>query len=286
VREGRVKKRNIKSICVSLMAVLLLFAIWLDCTVADNENVVLTQIRVESPHLPKAFDGFRIAQISDLHNAQIGEDNIRLLNKLREADADIIVITGDMIDSRRTDVETALHVAREAVKLAPTYYIRGNHEDRMPKAYAELKAGLLACGVTVLENESAQIERGNEEVQLVGMPNVRPMLTVEIAEKLDSLASEDMYTILLAHTPQYFNVYTQHADLTFCGHVHGGQIRLPWVGGVYGPGQGFFPTYDSGLYTQGENSMIVSRGIGNSLFPLRVNNTPEIVVAELVCKQQ
>ena len=99
------------------------------------------------------------------------------------------------------------------------------------------------------------------------------------------IEGEDNYTILLAHRPDFFDEYVKSgSDLVLSGHAHGGQFRLPFVGGLYAPGQGFLPEYDSGIYTEGSTSMIVSRGIGNSAFPIRFNNRPEIILVELKCK--
>ena len=244
---------------------------------------------VTSPRLPEAFSGFRIVQISDLHNAEFGSGNETLFALLSQASPDILVITGDLIDSRRTDVDVALSVCRWAVELAPVYYIPGNHEARSDQ-YAQLKAGMEDAGVTVLENEVVMLEQGGESLVLAGVrdPGFQTYYhggsdAAVVSDVLQHFQlSPDSYTVLLSHRPELFNTYVNAGiDLVFSGHAHGGQFRLPGIGGLFAPNQGFFPQYDAGLYSRGQTNMIVSRGLGNSLFPLRINNPPEIVAVEL-----
>lgn len=263
-----------------------MLALWLAW---GNTALEVNTYTVIGSRIPKGFSGFRIAQISDLHNASFGENNERLLSLLEEAQPDMIAITGDLIDSRRTDVEVALRFAREAVKIAPCYYVTGNHEARV-SVYAELKAGLEAAGVTVLENEKVTIQRSGEEITVLGVDDPSFLAdylfgdAAEVTEQAlaELAAEEDSYTVLLAHRPELFQVYADSGvDLVFSGHAHGGQFRIPLIGGLVAPNQGFFPQYDSGLHTQGSTNMLVSRGLGNSIVPLRINNRPEIVVAVL-----
>ena len=261
------------------------FIVWVMC---GNTMLEVNEYVIESARLPKAFSGYRIAQVSDLHNAELGKDNAELLTKLEGVGADAIVLTGDLVDSRRTDVNVALRFAEAAVKIAPTYYVTGNHEERIGE-YARLKEGLLACGVTVLENEAVTVKRDGAQIRFIGLKD--PACVGEWDDGAEGAYIETQlalfewgaeYTVLLSHRPEHFTAYTEvGADLTFSGHAHGGQFRLPWIGGVFAPDQGFFPKYDAGLYEAGQTKMLVSRGIGNSLFPFRVNNNPEIVVAEL-----
>lgn len=236
---------------------------------------------------------FTIAQVSDLHNAEFGGGNGELLTILEEAEPDLIAITGDLIDSRRTDPAPALAFLEGAVELAPVCYVTGNHEFRAYDAYQDLKSQMEELGVIVLENESMVLEE--VPLRVIGLDDpsfgVRsdPSATPEqiLQGALTALApqagEEDLCTVLLAHRPEYVELYAQHgADLVLSGHAHGGQVRLPGVGGLYAPGQGFLPEYTSGLYQIGETSLVVSRGLGNSLFPLRVNNRPEVVLVKLV----
>ena len=274
-----------KIIIVSILLCLLAgFAL----IVFGNQALVCSTYILQSNSLPKEADGFRIAQISDLHSTEFGKNNERLLSLLKETEPNIIVITGDMLDSYRDTADSrkiALYFAEEAVKIAPCYYVAGNHEARIG-SYGEFKKALEERGVIVLENEREVLTFGGESITLIGIddPLFQMGDAAEITEqKLQALTrEEDGYTILLSHRPDLFDVYAASGvDLVFAGHVHGGQFRLPFIGGLYAPNQGLLPEYDSGLYTSGNTDMLVSRGLGNSSFPIRFNNRPEVILVEL-----
>ena len=273
-----------KTICI-LSGILLILIVW---TAWGNAALELNTYTISSRGLPDAFDGYRIAQVSDLHNAEFGDRNQRLLEMLREAEPDMIAITGDLIDSRKTNIAVALAFAEEAVKFAPCYYVSGNHEARVSE-YQDLKTGLEAAGVTVLDDAQVKIEVSGESITVIGVndPSFHAdYLTSDAAvmdRKLSELSSEDAsFTILLSHRPELFDTYAAHEmDLVLTGHAHGGQFRLPLIGGLIAPNQGLFPKYDDGLYSEGNTNMIVSRGLGNSIIPFRFNNRPEVVLIEL-----
>ena len=273
-----------KTICI-LSGILLILIVW---TAWGNAALELNTYTISSRGLPDAFDGYRIAQVSDLHNAEFGDRNQRLLEMLREAEPDMIAITGDLIDSRKTNIAVALAFAEEAVKFAPCYYVSGNHEARVSE-YQELKTGLEAAGVTVLDDAQVKIEVSGESITVIGVndPSFHAdYLTSDAAvmdRKLSELSSEDAsFTNLLSHRPELFDTYAAHdMDLVLTGHAHGGQFRLPLIGGLIAPNQGLFPKYDDGLYSEGNTNMIVSRGLGNSIIPFRFNNRPEVVLIEL-----
>lgn len=285
-------KQKIKAKTVIWSAVILLPVLLIIWTLWANTAVEMTVYEIKSSRLPKAFSGFRIAQISDLHNDEMGNDNKDLIGLLQDAKPDIIVITGDMIDSYDTHVDIAIAFAEKAVTIAPCYYVSGNHESRLGE-YAELKAAFDRLGVTVLEDETATISKNGETINIVGIidPSFKTVYKTdnESAVLDDALAAikhqDGEYTILLSHRPEMFEIYAKYGiDLVFSGHAHGGQFRLPFVGGLYAPSQGVFPKYDAGVFTDGNTSMVVSRGIGNSSFPLRFNNRPELVLAVLTAE--
>ena len=270
-------------------AVLITLVIWIAW---GNTALELNTYTVTSARLPECFDGYRIAHVSDLHNAEIGEDNEKLLTMLREADPDMIAITGDLIDSRNTNVEIALQFAQEAMKIAPCYYVSGNHEARVNE-YEELKTGLISAGVIILEDAQTEISIEGQTITLIGVND--PSFQTDylfgdsetvINSKLTELHTDgEVFTILLSHRPELFDTYTDHdVDLVLSGHAHGGQFRLPFIGGMVAPNQGLFPEYDAGIYTEGNTSMLVSRGIGNSILPFRINNRPEVILIELQSK--
>lgn len=270
-------------------AVLIALVIWIAW---GNTALELNTYAVTSSRLPQSFDGYRIAHISDLHNAEMGEGNEKLLVMLREADPDMIAITGDLIDSRNTNVEIALQFAQEAMKIAPCYYVSGNHEARVNE-YEELKNGLISAGVIILEDAQTEISIEGQTITLIGVndPSFQTDYLFSDSEtvmnsKLTELHTDgEAFTILLSHRPELFDAYAEHdVNLVLSGHAHGGQFRLPFIGGVVAPNQGLFPEYDAGIYTDGNTNMLVSRGVGNSILPFRINNLPEVILIELQTK--
>ena len=275
-------KKNTRYVLAGIFLVLIVWTVW------ENSALERNTYTIRSPELPDVFDGCRIAQVSDLHNAEFGDRNQRLLEMLREAEPDMIAITGDLIDSRKTNIAVALAFAEDAVKIAPCYYVSGNHEARVSE-YQNLKTGLEAAGVTVLDDAQVKIEVSGESITVIGVndPSFHAdYLTSDAAvmdRKLSELSSEAAgFTILLSHRPELFDTYADHnMNLVLSGHAHGGQFRLPLIGGLIAPNQGLFPKYDAGLYSDGSTNMIVSRGLGNSIIPFRFNNRPEVVLIEL-----
>ena len=281
------KKLSKKHVILAVIAVgVLWLTVW---TIWGNTALQVNEYEIKSNRIPQGFSDFRIAQVSDLHNTEFGEANEKLISMLSQTDPDIIVITGDLIDSRHTDLNIALEFCSNIIKIAPVYYITGNHEARVPE-YSDLKMGLEKAGVIVLENEKTELSREGERITLIGLddPSFREdylfgdAASVSASALSELLNESDGYTILLAHRPELFDVYVDAGvDLVFSGHAHGGQFRLPFIGGLVAPNQGFFPKYDAGLFSAENTTMIVSRGVGNSIIPVRFNNRPEMVVAEL-----
>lgn len=258
--------------------------------VLGNTSVHVSNFTVKSEDLPAAFDGFRIVQVSDFHNEEFGKDNKSLLDKIRNANPDIIAFTGDTLDSYEVNYEIALDFVSEAQKIAPCYFVMGNHEGRL-SGYDGFKKQIESLGVVVLDGTSCTIERVGEKITLYGLHDPESLKgerygygEMGILEKLlyELDYKDDGYGILLSHRPECFEYYVDYKfDLVLSGHAHGGQIRLPIIGAIYAPGQGFFPKYTSGMHTEDETTMIVSRGLGNSSIPFRFNNTPELVVITL-----
>lgn len=285
----RLSKKGSIFICM-LTVVLLILIVW---TIWGNTALMINTITVSSNRIPSGFDGYRIAQVSDLHNAVFGKDNAELLQMLLECDPDIIVITGDLVDAGHTDLDAALDFAKGAVRIADVYYVTGNHEASLPQ-YSELKTGLESIGVVVLEDVTVQLKYNGEEVTLIGLSDpdftIRGDIFGETPAMVDTklrglIKDENSYMILLSHRPELFETYANcGVDLVLSGHAHGGQFRLPFIGGLIAPDQGLFPEYDSGLYIKDSTNMVVSRGIGNSIIPFRFNNRPEIVLVELAAE--
>lgn len=265
---------------------LIIIAIWLHW---GNTSIQSTYINIHSEKIPDNFNGFTIVQVSDLHNASFGNRQADLLEDIKSASPDIIAVTGDLIDSNRTDLAKAMEFINGAIKIAPVYYVTGNHEARSHR-YGELRRQMIEAGVTILDVESIPIKRDTDVIHLLGVndPNVADPDNMtgnarQMDEKLKTIVSNDKdYMVLLSHRPELFGVYLKNdIDLILSGHAHGGQVRLPFIGGLVAPDQGLFPKYSQGLYERKNTKMVVSRGLGNSIIPLRVNNRPELVIITL-----
>ncbi len=276
----KTKKKGVLVLSVGAVTLLVLFAVLLH----GVASLKVTEYNITADSLPTSFNGFRIAQVSDLHNARFGKNNSRLIERLKKALPDIIVITGDLVDSSHTDINTAADFVRRAVEIAPVYYVSGNHEAWLNESnYLTLKECLAASGAVLLENQSVDIFRGDEHITLAGVDDPDMCGDNEFFSALDTLSAEKKaYTVLLSHRPEYFEHYMECGfSLVLSGHTHAGQIRLPFIGAVVAPGQGLFPEYDKGLFKEDGAVMIVSAGLGNSVIPFRLFNTPEIVVTVL-----
>lgn len=270
-------------IIISLLA---MFFIW------QNNTIVISNFEYRNPKIPVDFNDFKIVQISDLHNKKFGDGQSKLLKKIDDLQPDIIVVTGDLVDRRKFNIVAASDFMEGAVKIAPVYYVSGNHEAWSGK-YKDIKEMLETLEVHVLDDISAKILKNDSEIEIMGLSDP-DFLTSSYMEgtKTDSLEKalkfwknsdrEDKFRILLSHRPELFQLYAENdMNLIFSGHAHGGQVRIPFIGGLIAPDQGFFPEYTSGSYIKNNSTMFVSRGLGNSIIPLRVFNPPEIVEVTL-----
>lgn len=292
------RKKYIKSAIVLLIVIALL----LFCSY-QNRHLETTYYTYKAEHLDAEFDGYRIVQISDLHNAKFGKNNQKLVDRIRECEPDMIVLTGDLVDSNHTNVDRAVQFVDEIVKICPVYYVTGNHEYWLEASeYDELMSGLTGAGAVILDDQVVEISRGDAKFRLVGLDDrslsdgtLEALFSDESIghdqagqkeETADNENSEKKeFTVVLAHEPQYLARYASAGvDLVLSGHAHGGQFRLPFVGGIVAPDQGFLPEYTAGEYYMDGTEMIVSRGLGNSVIPVRLFNYPEIVCVELVGK--
>lgn len=275
-----------KKKAAAIGAVLLLIAFTAVFLYCQNNLIETTRLSFISRKLPESFDGFRIVQVSDLHNKSFGKDNTVLLRKIENEKPDIIVITGDIVDSRHTDFDVSLRFASACVKIAPTYYVSGNHEHRFDNA-EEMFEALKNVGITVLEDEKTEITRDADKITLYGLSaKQKDGILGDYGSQIKAFceAKDDSgFSVLLAHYPQYLSDYAQAGfDLVFSGHAHGGQIRIPFTNkGIFAPDQGFFPKYTGGKYRENNTVMMLSRGLGNSLFPLRLFDRPQLIAVTL-----
>lgn len=272
------KKRLIIDLVIVGVLALIFLLIYL-----DNKRLVITNYEFETTKLD---NDIRICQISDFHNSSWGNNQEKILNKIRDINPDYIVVTGDLMDKLTTKVDVAMEFIDGAKEIAPVYYCTGNHEAWKLEDYEILRQKLIDSGVFVLENQGVQV---TDEISIYGLmdpemynePGISDSSLIDYGiNKLD--LSESDFNIVLSHRPELYESYLNRGiDVVFSGHAHGGLIRIPFAGGVVAPNQGLFPTYTSGSFSDGKTTMFISRGIGNSLTLLRVNNTPEIVVVDV-----
>lgn len=281
----KLRKRLIITLFI-IIGLVILF-IW------QNNVVSITKYEHINSKLPKSFNNYKVLHISDLHNKNY---HGRLWDKIKKTNPDIIVITGDLIDRRNTKIHIATEFVQEISKIAPTYYVSGNHE-QLSGRYTELKEEIEKLNIQIIDNSYVALNKGSDEIGLMGIADPSIIQSEDTYLKSDSSKYikdsisklyeniDTNFNMLLSHRPEQFSVYKDmNMDLVFSGHAHGGQVRIPFIGGLVAPNQGLFPKYTQGIYSDGSTSMVVSRGLGNSIFPLRVFNSPELVIVTLKSK--
>ncbi len=248
----------------------------------ENKKITVSNYTVNAQKAGREYNGFKIVQISDLQNESFGKRNKRLINTIKRLKPDMIAVTGDIVDCHRTDVNCALRFAHEISQICPSYYVCGNHEGVLGN-YKKLSADLQKAGLKVLNNESVYFDRIHK-IRVTGLTD--PYL--EYIKDMGAFLKEEMdrdadaFNIVLSHRPQFIDIYSKsRCDLVLSGHAHGGQIRFPFIGGLFAPDQGLFPKYTSGVHNLGKTKLIISRGLGNSVFPQRLFNRPEVVCVNL-----
>lgn len=287
---NQMKKR--KSIWKVLLAVIILGIIGY-ATYKGNTTVGTSHYEVVSDQLPASFDTYTIVQLSDVHDSLFGENHADVVGEVKAVSPQAIFLTGDFIDRNRYNLDQSILLVKELQGIAPIYYVTGNHEvstndtKRIMEALRELDVHVLldeAEIITSAENESIAI--GGIQDPLSSRLEDEEATTASIHSAFEAVPS-DMFKILLAHRPEQLDVYVEHKiDVIFSGHAHGGQFRIPGIGGLISPGQGFFPKLTSGIYEKEGSQLAVSRGLGNSIMPIRLFNQPEIVVVTLKKKEK
>lgn len=270
--------------CLTALIILALIAAAAAFLIKDSrDDLEISRYEVKSQKLPESFDGFKIVQLSDLHGAEFGEDGMGLVEKVKELEPDIIALTGDFVTDEG-DLAAVEKLAARLTELCPVYFISGNHEFGSGLA-VKVRNILERAGVKYLSNEYLTISRGEDGILLGGVEDplaYADMLSPdELAQKMND-AAPDAFKILLGHRNYWMTEYPElPVDLIFCGHAHGGLIRIPGVGGLIGTDRRLFPDFDAGQFNNGRYTLIVSRGLGNSVSIPRVFNRPEIVCVEL-----
>lgn len=254
----------------------------------QNEGIRVTRYVFSHPDMPQGFRGFKIAQISDFHNDR-GLCRKTVALTLAEK-PDIIAITGDLFDCRKTNTAAGLELAEKLVKIAPVYYVRGNHEARIADT-DKVTELIKKLGVHVIEDEKITMERNGSFITLMGARDPRFYGTKKDDNKpgrlfreklLQCTQGDNTFKVLLSHRPEFIHTYRDSdIALALTGHAHGGQFGIPFTDyGVFVPNQGIFPPYAAGMKQLDNTTVIISRGIGNSGFPFRLFNRPEVVTVE------
>ena len=253
--------------------------------ISQSKRFVTTHYTISNKKIPDSFNGFKIAQVSDFHNAHFGKNNIRLIAALMKEHPDVIVITGDAITYER-DVPKVVNTIQRMCEICPVFYVTGNHE-YMCHCDEIFTEELKTKGVHVIDNEKVDIVFNNEKITIAGLKDPqgygkkknRQTMIKQAIEKLK--ANENTFNILLSHQPQMVQLYSSYNwDLVFCGHAHGGQWRIGEKA-IYAPGQGLFPPYTAGIHNINSTQMVVSRGLGWTTCCLRLNNPAELVIVTL-----
>ncbi|MEI6603431.1 MAG: metallophosphoesterase [Clostridia bacterium] len=293
-------KRKTK-ITIVIFIVLLLFSIFFlpDFLMHQNNDLEVSYYTIHSAKIPTSFKDYKIVFLSDLHISE-GPLSDRVVDQCRALNPDIIVISGDIVESSLSEQDyyesSVATFAKKLITVSPVYWVTGNYEASLSSTnFSTLKRNLAASGFIFLDNKSLPLIKGKQIINLCGIKD--PLFGVEnrISSMYDDVAAiksylsealpqnmPSVFTILLAHRTEYCELIAEsHVDLLLTGHAHGGQIRLPLIGAVFAPGQGFFPKYTAGQFTIKNTQLVVSRGIGASRIKQRLFNQPEIILLTL-----
>lgn len=250
-----------------------------------NNVIRVVRYEFESKKLPKEFDGFKIAHVSDFHNKYYGKDAHRVADKIAAEKPDIIVISGDMIQTER--MKNALALTGSLVKIAPVYYVSGNHE-KYVETYKDFRQRMVEQGVTVLKNECRTVEYGGASINIGGVQDPRFYAgrrdeRIELFyDNVKKAVKPNCFNLLVSHRPEFMKAYVEAGvDLALTGHAHAGQVRLPFKGAIFTPGERFHPHYIVGRYDEQGTCMIVSGGLGSSNPVPRILNRPQLLFETL-----
>lgn len=268
----------------------------------QDKWITVTEYTYESEKIPEGFDDFTILHVSDLQSAYFGKNQKNLLKKSADCNPDVIFFTGDLVDRNRTDLKASMIAAEGLQNIAQVYFVSGNHEERIEDRLDDFYRQMENINIKMLRNDMCSLQHGDQHINVAGIwdnvlgecklgerrrdTSIDPAPLQKVMNELTEKLSGDEFNILLTHEPQFFDHYVnEKTDLVFAGHAHGGQIRLPFTEGLFAPGQGIMPKLTSGVHKKEGTTMVISRGLGNSVFPFRIFNRPELVVLKLKKKQ-
>lgn len=266
------------------LAILITFMILL---YIENNSLEKSNYFYYLKKIPLSFEGFKILQISDLHNKTFGKDNKKLIKLIDDENPDVVVVTGDIYYSYTEKIENSLKFLEDISKKYTVYFVSGNHEYR-DKDWEIHKKIIENFGVRILDNKVDIIRKNDEEIYIYGLKDpafyhksVRMDIFEDELKSLKNTMDELKFGILLSHRPDKIDIYARNnVDLAFTGHAHGGQIRILGKG-ILSPAEGFFPKYTAGIHKKGNTTVIISRGLGRTIFTSRLFNKPEVVITRL-----
>ena len=281
-------KKAIKILFVTLLVLILacLISVWISYNWLTVSKFTVTSSKIT--------ESFRMVLISDLHNHRFDSNNEKLSEKIREQTPDLIIIDGDMLNGDSEDDNVPVELIRSLSEIAPIYYSFGNHEYYYIEAgHDELQKDLEEAGAVVLNYQSVDVTVKGNKIRLGGLYEYGFETTMQteaenekVISYLEEYVDTERYLVMCAHRPESFYCWdyadTWGIDLVLSGHLHGGQVIIPGVGGLYNSLNGFWPEYDYGQYKLGNSDMIITRGLGSNpkILP-RFNNPPEIAVVDV-----
>ncbi len=279
-----------RSAGIKAIVILILNAALIFCLIYFSTVIGITRYNVGSEKIPSEFDGFKILQISDFHTGTFHGGTEKLIYMVKKEKPDIVVLTGDLIDENNVNLVPVTRLVSQLTPTLPVYAVSGNH-DVWYYNFEKYQNMLRKFGVTILENKKVILRRGKAEINLYGIgdPYTWNDKSAEeyLNESITGLKPSTGYNILLFHRANMFDaIKGKGFQLVFSGHMHGGQLQIPFRGGLISPQQNrrWFPAYTDGRWTEADTTMLVSRGLGNNVPVPRFLNPPEIVVATLRSK--
>ena len=262
------------------------FLIWREYgRLTDMSDFVDTFYQVEDD---KILYPMRIALLADLHLNEFGEDNIELVREIETLHPDIICMAGDMMNEDDPDTSVVVTLCRQLVNVAPVYFCYGNHEKQAIRVdqTSQLNVELEQVGVHVLHNRYETIQVNGNVIDIGGLSANPGTMEADYTQKFwQGYLKSPNYRLLLVHYPTFFfsggELVGEDIDMALCGHLHGGQVVIPFVGGLYHPIEGFLPEMTDGCHRVENTWVVISRGLGNHNRIPRVNNPPELVILDI-----
>lgn len=272
---------------IILVIVIILIIFLLTVGIMDSNRFVVREYTVKSDKLKKNHD---FLFLSDQHLKEYGKGNCKLIKTLDTLNYEGIFIAGDMITSNKSNYDTALKLLKKLSEKSPVFYSYGNHETKAKKykaSFKEYEKELLNAGVRIYDNEKIAFEDFDIYALTIGLKYYarfkKICLPAGYMESCIGKCDKERFSVLLAHNPDYFESYAEWgANLTLSGHIHGGIIRLPFIGGLLSPKVTFFPKYDGGEFDRNSNKMLVNRGLGSHFVFLRLFNPAEVLIIHLL----